>query len=47
MKVTRGLGCYGEKVVLMLGCTMSNKMARPIIRVLPVRMSLCSRESVS
>jgi hypothetical protein len=47
MEVTRGLGCYGEKVVLMLGRTMRNPMARPIIRVLPVRISLCSRESVS
>ena len=44
---TKELGYYEEKFVLMLGGTKRNPMARPIIKVLPVRISLCSRESVS
>jgi hypothetical protein len=48
MEVIRWLGCYGEKVLLMVeASTMRNTMASTIIRVLPVRISHYSRESVS
>ena len=39
VEVIRGLGCYGEKVLLMVASTMRNTMARAIIRVLPVSIS--------